>query len=504
MTAMTYFQLCAQDNIWAMIAPEMVLACMGLLLLGLEFFLPKQAVLPMLRLLTFGVLGFLLAFITYKYCFIPSVGRSFGFSGLILQTGYTDVFRLFFLLNGILTAHLATRYFEANPDLNPRAFYPLLLWVVAAFMLLVQTQHFAAFFVMLEAVTVGFYLLIAYNSKREPSLEAALKYLVLGALTSPILLMGIALLYGIAGNPNMPAYVMDGMSFSALHVFISANPTHPFVLLGAAFVLIAVAFKIGAFPLQIWIPDVYQGAPLPITALLAVASKAAGIILLMHLLHGPFAALQGTFLPILLAVAIATILFGNITALPQENTKRLIGLSGISHAGYLLLGVLASFSIDWAAQAILFYLFVYLIASYAVLGVMGYVSKSSDYNQTIHDYTQLAERDGFLSFVLVVGLASLAGIPPLAGFVAKFLLLLATYQAELYWGLGAALLGVVISIYYYFTWMRSAVFRPWSTEKQIPSEGRVSFAGSKNKWVLGVLTALSLVLGFIPAVILLL
>ena len=501
MTTLSYFQLCAADNSWAMLAPEILLGLTAILLLSVEWFFPKPLVLRAIRLFTFLTLGVLFALLCYKCCFMEGIGRWIGFSGLILQTGYTDLFRLFFLLSGFLTAHLATRYFAVNTRLNGRVFYPMLLWVVAGFMALVQTHHFASFFVILEFVTVGLYILIAYDRSSGPSLEASLKYLILGALSSPILLMGIALLYGISGNPNLTASVTDGMGFTALHIFISANPTNPFVLLGAAFVLISVAFKIGAFPLQIWIPDVYQGAPIPVTALLAVASKAAGVIVLMNLLHGPFIALQDVLLPIISGVAILTILFGNIAAVPQQNTKRLMGLSGIAHAGYLLLGVVASFSVEWAAQAILFYLLVYLIASYAVFSVMGLVASEDDSALEVRDFANLADRDGFLAFALVVGLSSLAGVPPLAGFVAKFLLLVAAYQAGFYWGLGAALFGVVISIYYYFNWMRTAAFRSWSKPEALAPHLTPIEMSVTSRWVLGALTAVSLVIGVIPAII---
>jgi NADH-quinone oxidoreductase subunit N len=259
-----------------------------------------------------------------------------------------------------------------------------------------------------------------------------------------------------------------------------------------------VAFKIGAFPFQIWIPDVYQGAPTPVTAFLAVASKAAGFAVLLILVRGPFAALQPVLVPVLSVAAAATILFGNLSALTQRNAKRLMGLSGVSHAGYLLLGVVASFTVEWAAGAVWFYLFTYLLAAMAVFGVMAHVVGDNDADQDLDTYDRLARDQPLLAGVLAVGVGSLAGIPPLAGFIGKLLLFLAAFQAHLYWLLGVAIIGVVVSIYYYFGWIKAAWFETW---RPAPAEGQVSPAPRiaptlLSRAILLVLALASVLLGF--------
>lgn len=496
-----YFKLCALDNTWAMLAPEIMLVCMGILLLATAWFFPKNQQPGVVHLFTNLTLVLVSTVLLLKVLFVPSIGIWLGFASLIAQTPATDIIRLFFLLSGMLTVHLAHGYFQKNPHLDPRPFYPVLLWVIAGFMTLVQAHHFVSFFVLLELVTAGFYVLVAYNRWTVPSLEAGLKYLVLGAMGSAILLFGIALLYGISGNPNLPGSVTDGMNFSALHVFVSANANEPLVWMGALMVLIGIAFKVGAVPLQIWIPDVYQGAPLPVVGLLAVASKATGIVLLMNLLYGPFAGLARFLMPIVVGIGIITILFGNITAVAQRSTKRLIGLSGISHAGYLILGVVAGFYIEWGSRVVFFYLFTYLLATYVVLSVIQWISLKDDTFQVVDEFQGLAENDGFVAMALTVALGSLAGIPPLAGFVAKFLLLIAIFDAGLYWGLAAAICGVVISIYYYFGWIRSAVFKPWQVlPQQRDSEVMPMVLTRSGRWILGLLTALTVVIGFFPGI----
>jgi NADH-quinone oxidoreductase subunit N len=218
-------------------------------------------------------------------------------------------------------------------------------------------------------------------------------------------------------------------------------------------------------PFQIWVPDVYQGAPTPVTAFLAVGSKAAGFIVLLLLVR-TFSAYAWLTLPILTLMAGATLLFGNLAALTQHNVKRLIGLSGVSHAGFLLVGVVAAATVPMAYGAIYFYLFAYLIASFAVFGVMAHVAGENDADQELSHYAGLAKERPFLALVLAIGLGSLAGIPPLAGFMGKLFIFLAAFQAGNYGLLAVAVIGVVISIYYYFSWIRAAFFTTWT----VPSD----------------------------------
>ena len=225
-----------------------------------------------------------------------------------------------------------------------------------------------------------------------------------------------------------------------------------------------MAFKLGAVPFQAWVPDVFQGAPTAITAYLAVASKAAGFIVLYNLVTGPLAGLNDFLIPVLSLVAALTILVGNLGALRQRNVKRLMALSAVAHAGYLMVGIVVAMHpavpehrVFWA---IAFYLLTYFLASYGVFGVMSQMPSSDDADQPRSSYASLAQNQPFLAFVLAVGLGSLAGIPPLAGFIGKLLIFVVVFQAGLHGLFGVMLVGVVISIYYYFGWIREAVFPP--------------------------------------------
>lgn len=456
---MEIFKAIAETNNWYVIAPEISLGLIALFILILECLLPQKrrslipAVVIMGQVLLLGLVVFV---------FDPVIGSYF--SGLIQIGDLTQVMRIFFLLSSILVCYLAYIYF-LKQKLPYTEFYVLVLVVTGALMLLVESSNFLMLFIALETVTVGLLILVAYSRTSVFSLEAGLKYLILAALSSSLLVFGIVLLYGVAGNSTLPGFTDDAMNFMALAHFIEVNSSNLLVKLGIVLVVTGIAFKIGAFPFQIWIPDVYQGAPTPVTALLAVSSKAAGVILLINLFNGPFVSMRAFFTPLLGTVAMVTILFGNISAVSQTNVKRLMGLSGISHAGYLLLGVIASFSIQWASNAVIFYLFTYLLGSFAVFCVMGHMAGIDDEDQHFHDYEDLAKINPLLGMSLLVGLGSLAGIPPLVGFIGKLLLFIAAFQAKLYLLLGVAVFGVVISTYYYFSWIREAFFFFWRAAK---------------------------------------
>lgn len=497
------FKLFSDSNRWGLLLPEIFLVGLALVLLVFEMLFRRTDLLLVVRVAIWGQV-LLLGLMVLSYLEGFPTEPVTAFSGLILQTSATEIMRLFFVTGSLLVSFLAMTYLKKQ-DLPRTEFFAITLLVTVGMMLLVQSSQFILFFVALETVTVGFYVLVAYCRRSPFSLEAGLKYLVMGALSSAILLFGIVLLYGVASSPELTGHVKDSLSFAQLASFISANPDHPMVLIGASLVLAGVGFKVGAVPFQIWIPDVYQGAPTPVTAFLAVSSKAAGVFVLLTLVRGPFAALDSFLIPLLSTVAVLTILFGNLTALPQRNVKRLMGLSGIAHAGYLLVGVVAAMTVDWAVYAVIFYLITYLLASFGVFGVMMQLSGDEDASQEVDHYEDLGQRQPFLAGVLTVGLASLAGIPPLGGFIGKLLIFIAAFQAELYGLLAASIIGVVISIYYYFGWIREAVFRVWRSPEggsgNSLAESSPIKVSSLEAVTLGGLSVLTIGIGLFPSLV---
>ena len=494
---LTALSALAARNDWMAIFPELLLGCLALALLGLELVLPRRfhASLPGVAL--FGVLAILPSqLLSFRLGFIE--GDSF--NGLLHHSAEGQIMRVFFLLTATLVCLLGTVSL-ARRQVPATEFYHIVLVVTAAMMLLAQSNHFVMLFVALETVTIGFYILVGYFRTSPASLEAGLKYLILGALSSAVLLFGIALLYGVAGNPQLLGHTGAAMNFDQLGAFLSGHPHHFLASVGIVMVLAGVAFKIGAFPFQIWVPDVYQGAPTPVTAFLAVGSKAAGFIVLL-LLARTFSAYAWLTLPILTLMAGATLLFGNLAALTQHNVKRLLGLSGVAHAGFLLLGVVAAATVPLGLGAIYFYLFAYLLASFAVFGVMAHVAGDDDSDQELAHYAGLAKERPFLALVLAVGLGSLAGIPPLAGVMGKFFIFVAAFQSGHYGLLAVAVVGVVISIYYYFSWIRAAFFGGWVAPAGDASARPAGTpVGLTAGIVLGLLAAGTVGLGFYQGVL---
>lgn len=467
MQDLSFYAQAAESNVWGHIWPEICVAVLALSLLVLEMIAPKlrNRLIPATALAGLGVIT-----LTFIFSLAGDWHSGETFAGLLWQSEFSQAMRLFFLLGGMFVCFLGLITLEGRNV--PRVeFFHIVLVVTAALMLLPQSNHFVLLFIALETVTVGFYILVSYFRNQPISLEAGLKYLILGSLSSGILLFGIALLYGIAGNPQLAGATAEGMHFGHLRAFLLSHGDHHLAIGGMILVFVGISFKVAVFPFQIWVPDVYQGAPTAVTAFLAVCSKAAGFALLLILATRVFSgdAVTAISIPLLSLLAIFTILYGNIAALTQQNTKRLMGLSGISHAGFLLAGVVAAITVEWAVWAVVFYLFSYLLGSFAVFGVMAYIEgKRPGEGEQLQDFTQLYQRSPFLGTILGIGLGSLAGIPPLVGFIGKALIFIALFQAGLYLLLMVGALGVAISIFYYFGWLRLAFFPSGATEEELP------------------------------------
>lgn len=420
------------------------------------------------------------------------------FAGMLRQDGWTQSMRLLLASAGVLTCFLGWQQVKGRQDL-PRMEYAFFTYIsTAALMLLSQAQHFLMLFVALETAALGFILMIAYERGREHSLEAGIKYLVLAGLSTALMLFGLALLYGLVGNPELnPILAKNGadpLAFESLHVFLSQNSHLLLARAGVLMLLIGVFFKIGLVPFQIWVPDVYAGAPTPTAAFLAVASKAAGFFMLIRLLFepGPLEPMAAFLLPILVILTTLTLLVSNLAALRQRNVQRLMGLSGVAHAGYLMLGMLAALHDPEALPLVMTYLIAYFLASFCVFGVIQALGAART-----EDYRSCLKTHPLLAGVLVVGLGSLAGIPPLLGFTAKALLFIAAAQAQLYPLLGVAALGVILSIYYYFSWIREAFFETLQLDASGP-ESSVAVSLPFNTMLL-LLALATLLLGLIPA-----
>jgi NADH-quinone oxidoreductase subunit N len=323
---------------------------------------------------------------------------------------------------------------------NREELYLLILLAAAGGMVLVCAQQLSALFIGLELLSVPVYGLVAYAYFNKRSLEAGIKYMVLSAAGSAFLLFGMALLYADAGT----------LSFSGIGAALAATGMPSLLAqLGLSMMLVGLAFKLSLVPFHLWTPDVYEGAPAPVAAFLATASKVAVFAVIVRLFHLSPVGSSGVLNTVLSLIAVASIVVGNLLALNQTNLKRLLGYSSIAHFGYLLIALVASKGL--AMEAIGVYLVTYVITSLGAFGVITLMS--SPYNgrdaDALYEYRGLFWRRPYLTAVLTVMMLSLAGIPLTAGFIGKFYIMAAGVESGLWWLVGALVLGSAIGLFYY-------------------------------------------------------
>jgi NADH-quinone oxidoreductase subunit N len=409
------------------------------------------------------------------------------FRGLFIQDAFALFFKRLFLLAAILVLVLAVEFADRIPAAIAE-YYALILFALAGMMFAASANDLSLLFVAVELITVTFYVLVSFQRQRLASLEAGVKYLILGALSSAFLVFGIALVSGTAGTMGFQELAAATPDLAGNGLFVA----------GLVLVLTGLAFKIAVFPMQLWAPDVYQGAPTPTAAFLAIGSKAAGFALVLRLLFVAVPSLTVQWSRLWMGLAVVTILYGNLCAIPQRNVKRLLGYSSIAHAGYLLIGV-AALSANGLA-AVLFYLGGYLFSVLAAFTVIAVVLRHAP-SEDVSGLAGLHGRSPLLAIALTLALASLAGVPPLVGFFGKFLLLKAAIEQApadpAYYGLvAAALAGVVISLYYYFGVVRAIYWsKPDADLPPVPMSDPM-------RWALWACLAGMLALGLFPGLLL--
>jgi NADH-quinone oxidoreductase subunit N len=469
----------------SLITLELCVIAIGIVLMLADFWIPAERK-KFLAYAAIAALGGLLVVSLGGDGICSQFGTAF--SGSFVEDPLALFFKRFFIVAAILVLFLSAEFSDRLAGVSE--YYSLILFALAGMLFAASSNDFAMLFVSIELITITFYVLVSFQRGRLVSLEAGVKYLILGALSSAFLVFGIALIWGTTGKFNFNDLAQVSGQFLDNKIF----------LLGVLFVLVGLGFKIAAFPFQIWAPDVYQGAPTPTTAFLAVGSKAAGFVLLLRVLFVAVPDVTKHWANLLIVISGITILYGNLCALPQRNLKRLMGYSSISHAGYLLLGV-AALSAS-GQSALLYYLAGYLFTVIAAFTVIALVMRHLN-DEDISALAGLSQRSPLLAATMTLAMVSLAGIPPLAGFFGKFLLLKsvieagqATHNHGYYCLAFTALVGVVISLYYYFGVVR-AIY--WS--KDAPDLSPIELS-SPIKLSIAICIAGMLWLGIFPETVL--
>lgn len=522
------------------ILPEILLLVLALLILGSDVFerwadgeqvvLERHRASASLAALGLGMI-FAITLLQSGYLYtVPDTADSNYFTNLLrnLQAGIprgsnvplpvmdmfatdhlTIIGRLLFTGAAFLVVLLT---YDHPPLRNPGEFYSLLVLSTLGMCLMAGATELIMLFLAIELTSIPLYILAGYFRNDRQSVEAGMKYFLYGAFSSAILLYGMSLVYGYAastaGSADLTALSTSVItSFDSLReLFAQAGEPAPILLMGMLFMIAGIGYKIAIVPFHGWSPDVYQGAPTTMTAFISTASKAAGFFLLLRVLDTVFPNVVGNPIPVfdefggwtgmLALLAALTLIIANLAALPQTNAKRLLAYSGIAHAGFLLMGVIAQaapFNTDRlnGVVALLYYLVVYALMNIGAFGVIAIVAQDTGSDE-ITALNGLAQRNLGLAALFTVFIFALAGIPPLAGFFAKFYIMLAVWQANAIWLVVIALISTIPALYYYLRLLRAVFIVPPDNSTPMPTP----------RWMMASLVVsavLILVLGLFPA-----
>ncbi|MBI1988059.1 MAG: NADH-quinone oxidoreductase subunit N [Nitrospinae bacterium] len=417
------------------IAPELILTAWVCGVLLIDLFIPKD------RKHYVGILslvGLTLTFLCSGYLYLRGENLSL-FGGMLAVDGFALYFKMVFVVVVMLTIAISLRYLPLE-EINLGEYYGILLFATLGMMVMAASTDLITIYLSLELMSLSIYILAGFIKKDPKSIEAALKYFLLGAFSSGILLYGMALLYGLSGTTNLSGIG----SYFAQHD-LSHEPT---AILAMILLIAGFAFKIAAVPFHMWVPDVYEGAPTPVTAFMSVGPKAAAFAALMRIFLVAIVAVRPHWNSIFWGLAVLSMTIGNVVAIAQTSLKRMLAYSSIAHAGYVLIGIVAGNQIGYAS--VLLYVLVYVFMNLGAFSMIILLCTKSGRGDQIKDFTGLARVNPWAAAAFVVFFLSLAGIPPTGGFVGKLYIFAAAIQANY---VGLAIIGVLnsaISLYYYF------------------------------------------------------
>ena len=441
---------------YQLLIPEIMTAILGMFTLAAGLMLPQRgrkavgivAVLGLVVILGNVMLGF--------------SNQTVFFNGVYQIDTYGSFFKILFLCAALLILFMASRYTEFFGK-RKSEWFSFMIFATLGMMIMVSSGDLLTLYVGLELMTISFYILSGYLLNDGLSAEAGLKYLIMGALSSAVLLFGMSLVYAASGSTV----------FTEIYRVLNSTPNQPILIAGIVMLIAGLGFKISVVPFHMWTPDIYQGAPTPVTAYLSVASKAAGFAALVRVFMVALPTTQFNWNLTLAVLAALTIVIGNLIALAQKNVKRLLAYSSIAQAGYILVGLVAANS--YGLKGLLFYAMLYVfsnVGAFAVTTIVEVETGSTD----LEAFNGLGRRAPMLAAVMTVCLLSLAGIPPLAGFAGKFYLFAGAIQAGYLWLAFIGLLMSMISVYYYLN-VAKAMYIGVSDNKEtfsVPLIGRMA------------------------------
>ncbi|MBF0275819.1 MAG: NADH-quinone oxidoreductase subunit N, partial [Nitrospinae bacterium] len=413
------------------IMPEITLAIFGLALILADLF-PKafgNRQLGGIAIAGFVATGFL--------CVLQIWHPQVSFFGMFVVDHYAIFFKLIALLGSAIVIMISMNYVE-DQDIKHGEFYSLIVFATLGMLFLISANDLVLLFVGIETIAISSYLLAGLNINKFSSSEAAIKYFILGAFSSGFLLYGIVLLYGVTGSLN----------FLEIKEYFKQTPElSQMVWLGIAMLVIGLSFKVGLVPFHFWVPDVYEGAPTPITAFFSIGPKIATLAVFIRVLHEALASVQEQWTMLFWVLAAVTMTLGNIAAVFQTNIKRMLAYSSIAHAGYIFVAIVAGNELGIAS--IMFYLFAYIFMNLGAFAIVISLAHKDKEFLEIKDYSGLAFKHPFLAFAMAVFMLSLAGVPPTAGFIGKFYIFGAAIKSGYIILAVIAVINSVISVFFY-------------------------------------------------------
>ncbi|HEV8293220.1 MAG TPA: NADH-quinone oxidoreductase subunit N, partial [Tepidisphaeraceae bacterium] len=441
-----------------LIAPELILTAIACIVLVIEVILPYK-----LSKWTayFSLAGIALALVstgamfinaggTFRLNSLQTLAATDGFYGMVRIDGFALLFKAIFLIAAALTIAISMRFLDIEREQHGE-YYALVLFATVGMMFLGSGYDLISLYVALELMALTFYVLVAFTKRQRRSNEAGMKYFLLGAFSSGVLLYGMSLLYGVSGSTNL-AEIGKGIAGAD-------SDLRPMLLLGMIALAAGLFFKVAAVPFHMWAPDAYEGAPTPVTAFLSTGSKAASFALYARIFFVALGPMQIDWAPLLGIVAALTIVVGNWAAVTQENSKRLLAYSSISNAGYLLLAIIANNI--YGNIGLVIYLLVYTLMNMGAFGIVISLRRRGIIGDNVDDMTGLGQKAPGMAAMMGIFMLSLGGLPGTGGFIGKYFLLWGLLQrgdtdhkSWYYWLAGWAVINIVVSFYYYIRFIR--------------------------------------------------
>lgn len=459
------------------VLPELTVLGMAMFILLADLFIKPQN-----RFVIYGLAQFTLfaaAVFTFQ---THTLGVSYAFNDMFVDDSLGDVLKLMTYL-GTSMMLVYTRQYQKQRNMFRGEYYAMVLFSMLGMMIMISGQNMLTIYMGLELLSLCLYSLVAFDRDNPRASEAAMKYFVLGALASGMLLYGMSMVYGMTGSLNISEVAAE---------ISNIGQHNPVLIMGLVFVVAGLAFKFGAVPFQMWVPDVYQGSPTSITLLIGSVPKFAAFAIAIRLLAQGLSPLAADWQDMLLIMALLSIIIGNLSAIAQTNLKRMLAYSTISHIGFLLFGLMSANLNGYASS--MFYISAYVLMTLAGFGMILLLSRKGFEADKLDDLKGLNQRSPWAAFMMLITMFSMAGIPPTIGFYAKFTVLQAAWQAGFTWPVVLAVLMAVIGAFYYLRIVKLMYFDAPADLTPIQAPIDMQFVLSMNALAL-------LLIGLLPQVL---